>query len=312
MKPGEPLPRGLLVVGLGEALFDCFPGGDVLGGAPVNVAVHTDALLQSIGGRAVPATRVGRDPLGARFARELAERGVSTEHTQHDPGLPTGRVAVAINSAGHASYTFDSPSAWDAIDFDEPMRRLAARCDAVAFGTLAQRGPRSRDAIRSFLGAAKQAFRLFDLNLRQSYYSAEVVDTSLRLASAAKLNDDELHAVGALLGLDTLPAHDFDGAVHELVARYGLEWVALTRGAAGTTIYMNGAKVVGRPASYAVELGADSVGAGDACCAGLLCGKLLGWPLDRTLRVANVLGAFVASRPGATPALPPELLRLVE
>mgnify|MGYP001794817589 CR=1 FL=1 len=298
---------GTTVVGLGEALFDCFPGRSVLGGAPVNVAVHANALLSPSGGRALPATRVGADELGDRFFAEMRRRGAPTDAVQRDRSLPTGRVAVEIDAGGDARYVFDQHSAWDAIVFDEPLARRAADCSAVAFGTLGQRADASREAIRRFLSGAPQAFRLLDVNLRQQYYSPETLDSSLRLASAAKLSEDEVNEVCELLDL-TRPSRDVEAEAELLGTTYRLDWVAVTRGARGASLFCDGDWQTGQQHAARPQPGADTVGAGDSCCAALLCGFLAGMPSDQTLSLANEVGAHVASVSGATPPLPDAIL----
>ncbi|HEX7900777.1 MAG TPA: carbohydrate kinase [Planctomycetota bacterium] len=271
------------VVGLGEALFDLLPGGPVLGGAPLNVAVHA----QQLGARGVLVSRVGRDALGDRLRDEVARRGLDASGLQVDPDRPTGTVAVTLEK-GEPRYEITKDVAWDRLEF---APALAASADAVCFGTLAQRSPRSREAIRRFLEAAPKAARLFDVNLRQDYYSRDILHESLRRATMVKLNRDELPVVLGLLGMSDLDA---------LRAAYGLTHAVLTRGAEGTSI--NG--VEGEPVRFPAQAGADSVGAGDACSAGVLMGVLRGWTVERTLSLANRLGAYVASVPGATPRLP--------
>lgn len=133
-----------LVVGLGEALYDCFPQRRVLGGAPLNVAVHADALLKPLGGAAVPATRVGIDELGDEVIETLSARGVDVDWVQRDCARPTGQVTVQIDDSGDVSYEFQADSAWDAIEMTPNLERLARRSDAVAFGALAQRSGPSR------------------------------------------------------------------------------------------------------------------------------------------------------------------------
>ncbi|QDT68669.1 2-dehydro-3-deoxygluconokinase [Planctomycetes bacterium MalM25] len=295
-----------LIVGLGESLFDCFPDREVLGGAPLNVALHANALLGLVGGRGVVATRIGRDELGERLLRELGDRGLDTSFVQIDERLPTGRVDVLLDSAGDATYQFLTPSAWDALELDAPLTELARSCDAVVFGTLGQRDKASREAIQSFLLDAPMAIRLFDVNLRQDFYSAEIIDRSLRLASAAKFNEDELTIVARLLGLD--PELKVGQSTAFFLKRYDLDWLALTRGPRGTLLVAQDRHHAGEEATFPQDSKADTVGAGDACSAGLLYGSLRGWPQEKTATLANRLGAYVASRPGATPKLPADLL----
>ena len=274
------------VVGLGEALFDLLPAGPVLGGAPLNVAVHA----QQLGARGVLVSRVGRDALGERLRGEAENRGLDASGLQIDPARPTGTVAVTLEK-GEPRYDITKDVAWDHLEFTPELRALADTADAVCFGSLGQRSPRSRETIGRFVESAAKAVRLFDVNLRQDYYSAELLRDSLRRASIVKLNQDELPVVLGLLGMSSLDS---------LRVEYGLTHAVLTRGAEGTSI--NG--VAGEPVRFPVQPDADSVGAGDACSAGVLTGVLRGWPIERTLALANRMGAYVASVPGATPRLP--------
>lgn len=303
------------IVGLGEALFDCYPSRSELGGAPLNVALHAQALLTRVGGRGLPATRVGDDSLGKRFFEELKSRGLSGSAVQIDAAHPTGRVQVEIDADRHAAYRFEADVAWDHFDFSPGWARLAASCDAVAFGSLAQRSPKSREVIAKFLAAAQGAIRLFDVNLRGEFYSAEILQQSLEMATAVKLNSEELTAVFRTLDLASRVEQDLDEQVNFLCLTFGLDWLALTRGAQGTCLYCQGDKYeVKAPQSEYCDKhspDADSVGAGDACCASLLVGMLLKWPPLRTLELANHVGAFVASRAGATPQLPSAILSRV-
>lgn len=303
-----------LAVGLGEALFDCFPDRVEVGGAPLNFAIHAHALLASRGGAALPAIRVGADPLGDRCCAELARRGVSLGGVQRDSDHPTGRVLVELDSAGEPSYRFEEGVAWDHPEITDAWRDLAGRCDAVVFGTLAQRRPAALAVHEAFLRAAHPALRVLDLNLRGDYFSAELIERLLDAATAAKLNEAELAATERLLRGRGNAAADPDAAAGWLAERHGLAWVALTRGARGTVLYESGSRYespVGDDDPPVVPAGGDSVGAGDACCAGLVAAKLLGAPPERAVALANRCGAFVASRRGATPELPPDLLAAV-
>jgi fructokinase len=298
----------LTIVGIGEALFDCFADRQVLGGAPVNLVVHAHQLLAPQGGRALIVSRIGHDALGARLISELQSRGIVTGLMQHDPVRPTGYVAVQVSDSGQPEYCFPDSVAWDELALEQSLELLAANADAVCFGTLAQRSSTSRETIQRFLSIATQAVRLFDVNLRQTFFSADVIDKSLQLASAVKLNDDELSIVAKLTRLTTAVSHDQDAIVNELRDRYELDLVAVTRGPRGTVLYGHGEKVEGCCETTASPQGADGVGAGDACCAGILYGILHRWSRHETLQLANRLGAFVASCQGATPILPQELI----
>lgn len=293
-----------LVMGVGEALFDCFQQGPQLGGAPVNLAVHAQQLLGPRSGRAVVVSAVGRDELGTRLRRELAARDVSDELVQESPEYPTGTVRVTVDQAGHPEFEIAENVAWDHILPTEPAEHLAARCSAICFGTLAQRSPVSRATIRQLLAAAPQAWRVCDLNLRQSFYDAEVVSHSFQLANVMKLSAQELVVATQLVGLDT-PARDTsDDRARQLCDAFDLKLLVLTRGKQGTVLYGNGERVEGEVPSFPRAPQADDVGAGDASCAAVVAGLLWQWPLQRIVDLANRVGAYVASKPGATPKLP--------
>jgi fructokinase len=290
-----------IVVGLGEALFDLLPAGPVLGGAPLNVAVHAHQL----GAEGILVSRVGHDMLGARLRAELASRSMSAAHLQSDPERPTGTVEVTLRN-GEPQYDIVPDVAWDAIEFTPDLDALASRCAAVCFGSLAQRGSRSSQAILRFLDRASRAVRLFDVNLRQRYYTRDVLTRSLERSTMVKLNETELPRVMDTLGLAA--AGDVDDRIETLRRAFGLGVAVLTRGEGGTVLYSDRGRFEGTPVSYPALPGADNVGAGDACSAGLLIGMMRGWSPGRTVDLANHLGAYVASVPGATPRFPAALL----
>ncbi|MCC6491829.1 MAG: carbohydrate kinase [Pirellulales bacterium] len=296
-----------LVVGIGEALYDLIDGRHLLGGAPVNFAVHAHQMLQPAGGCAVVASRVGCDDLGDQLLRELAQRQMDVAWIQRDGSAPTGLVTVSIDAAGHPTYTINPGAAWDCFEFTPAWAELARRCSAVCFGSLAQRSSASRDVIRSFLAACPQALRICDLNLRQHYFDCDVVRHSLAAATVLKLNEEELSVVCDLLEFSPSRRSSIDDCIGELVDRFELSAVALSRGERGTVLYCSGAKFEEPPPRCAAHAEADSVGAGDACCAALAAGLLLRLSPDRILHLCNEAGAYVASCRGATPQLPPGL-----
>ena len=286
-----------LIVGLGEALYDLLPAGSALGGAPLNAAVQSHQL----GNNAVVTSRIGRDALGQALLDDLAKRGMNTAFIQSDPDAPTGTVDVFLRD-GEPEYDIISGVAWDRLAWDESLVGLVKRCDAVCFGTLGQRLEPARSTIQQFVTTASQAVRLFDLNLRQDYFSATVLEASCRAASIVKMNEAELAAVAPLLRLGQAEE------IQQLIEHFDLDLFVLTRGKLGTALHSSNSVVVGQPAQFAPEPDADSVGAGDACSAAILHGAVRRWPLQKTADLANRLGAFVASRKGATPELPAELL----
>jgi fructokinase len=302
-----------IVAAIGEALFDCFPDKVVLGGAPVNFAVHLQQLIGEPAGQVAVVSGIGKDELGARLINEVSRRRVRTDYTQTVAGRETGQVHVTFSSAGEPAYEIAEDAAWDFIAFSDALRQLAERVRLVYFGTLAQRSAQSRATIQSIVTAATGAVRLLDLNLRPPHVDVAIIDASLSLANVVKLNADELRAVAAILPRRL----GGGGATDELVARllqsYELQLVALTRGPRGTVLYTADGRIEGsKPSTANVAADADSVGAGDACCAGLAYGLLMDWPLTRTLELANRLGAYVASQPGGTPELPGDLLPMAD
>lgn len=297
------------VVGLGEVLFDRFANGRiVLGGAPLNLAVHAHQLLQSRGS-GVPVSSVGDDDLGKKILAEISERGMTTQYISAS-SYPTGMVQVEVDDQGRPSYEITENVAWDHLEFSEAWGELAPRCSAVCFGTLAQRSPESREAIQKFLTNAPQALKVCDLNLRQHFYSADLIRDCLQLADVLKLNEEELTTVSKALDMETIERSSQD-RVDQLIELFNLKLVVLTRGKLGTTLTTAKEFVEGEIPTYHRHPNADDVGAGDACCAAIIVGLLLKKPLDEIVNLANQAGAYVASQPGATPRLSTEILQYI-
>ncbi len=294
--------RQRLVVGLGEALFDCFENRQIAGGAPLNVAFHANQLLKSTDGSGAIASRVGDDALGRRLVQEIRSKGMATEWLQKDADRPTGTVQVDVTAGSDATYRISENVAWDQLEFTPQWKDLAARCDAVVFGTLAQRSETSRRAIHDFLHHASGAIRLFDVNLRADLYSESVVKESLRLATALKVNRQELQTLHDMFGSGNSKDQPDSGRsfAQELKEEFDLDWIALTSGKEGTKLLTETTWIDGDSPEVPFDKEADSVGAGDACCAALIVGRLLEWSPEELVRAANFAGASVASRQGAT------------
>jgi len=288
-----------VIAGIGEVLWDVYPDAAHFGGAPANFACHAAGL----GAEARMVSSVGTDDLGARALEKLRERGVECGHVSRDPRHATGRVLVTLNDAGQPTYEFAADTAWDHLEWSEAIAALAARCDAVCFGTLGQRSPISRETIRRFVEATpRSALRVFDVNLRQRFYSAELIQAALRMASALKLNDEELPIVAELCGIRAVTPREM---LIELATGYDLRFVALTRGPRGSLL------LAGTEEDECPAVGGnvvDTVGAGDAFTATLVTDFLRGLPLAGINRHANAVAAYVCSQKGATPALPASLL----
>ena len=272
-----------------------------LGGAPLNMAVHAHQL----GDQAVVATRVGQDRLGRSITDELTSRNMSVDYVQTDPDRPTGTVLVSLNEQREAEYDFVTNVAWDNLQYDPDLETLAKNCDAICFGTLAQRNGQTRNTIYRVLEIAKQALKLFDINLRPPYYDRKSIERSCILANALKVNEAELQTLGELFNC----SGDTDATAHALTERFGLDWIALTRGKDGTCVFANGRRTDGTSVQLHSTEG-DSIGAGDATSAALLHGRLHRWPWEQTLLLANTLGAHVAGETGACPKLSNEIIEM--
>lgn len=304
------MATGLTLAGIGEALFDVFPDHQALGGAPLNVMFHAQQLLAPRGGRAILVSRVGQDRLGDELVKTLHERGLDTSHIQTDPDRPTGEVIVDVTDPADPRYDIVTGVAWDSLWFDPQDEDLARRCDAVCFGTLAQRDAQSRNSIYRFLDTARRAVRIFDVNLRQRFHDQHILRRSCELASVVKLNEAEVRVVCDALGV-AMDEADVTARAQALRERYGFKLVALTRGERGTALIHGGGVTEGHPVRYDPADGADAVGAGDACTAGLMVSLVLRKPLDKVVALANHCGAYVASQPGAVPVLPQAILDMV-
>ena len=286
------------MVGLGEALWDLLPNGDHFGGAPANVALHAAAL----GAESWLVSAVGQDARGDAALARLDRAGVRRDTVARLADHPTGVVRVTLDAAGHPVYDIATESAWDYLPWSAAVQQVAERADAIAFGSLAQRSPTSRATIRRAVATTRSAsWRLFDVNLRQRYYDADVLAESMEAANAAKLNEEELPVVARLCGLaETTPVEQ----LRALCERFDLRLAALTRGPCGSVLATPD-RVYESPAAPTVV--ADTVGAGDAFTATLLIGILAGRALDEVSRRANAVAAYVCSQPGATPPIPEEL-----
>jgi fructokinase len=280
------------IVGLGEILWDMLPNGKQLGGAPSNFA-YISTLL---GNEGIVASRIGCDALGNEAVQRLAKLGVGTASIQADPAHPTGTVQVEVDHAGQPRFEIAEGVAWDFLEWTPAWQHLAAQSDAICFGSLAQRAPTSRATIRQFLGAAKQdAVRIFDVNLRQAFYSKEIIAESMKLADIVKLNHEELPRIMQMFGLQH---RDEISSANSLVQLHGLKLICVTRGCRGSLLINH--QTLDEHPGYRIQIG-DAIGAGDAFTAALVYKYLQGAPIARMNETANRMGAWVASRVGAMP-----------
>jgi fructokinase len=290
------------VVGLGELLWDMFPEGKQLGGAPANFA-YMAALL---GNRGFVASRVGTDKLGADAIWQLKSSGLDTTYIQRDEQHATGTVLVQVDSKGQPEYTICEGVAWDFMEWTERWQELALFADAVCFGSLAQRCETSRNTIRKFLQSVKpDAARIFDVNLRQSFFSAEVLRIGLLHANIMKVNHEELPRIVELLGEKF--KDEVTGAKW-LADEFALKLICVTRGHKGSLLYSEGQ--MDEHLGFQVKV-ADTVGAGDAFTAALVHHWLRKTPLKEMNIAANRMGAWVASQEGAMPAADDSVLQTI-
>ena len=281
------------VVGLGELLWDLFPEGKQLGGAPANFAYMTSLL----GDAGIVASRVGDDDLGREAKRRLESLGLRTSSLQLDAAHATGTVKVSVDPTGQPTFQIAESVAWDFFEWTDGWRSLAESADAVCFGSLAQRSPVSRDTIRAFLKAARpKTIRVYDVNLRRSFYSAQTLSESMQVADIVKLNHDEMPVVAKLLSLPFI--YDETRAAQWLREKFGPKLVCITRGARGSLLV--GEEETSEHPGYRVHV-ADTVGAGDAFTAALVYHYLRGASVATLNEAANRMGSWVASQTGATP-----------
>jgi len=289
-----------LVVGLGELLWDLLPGGKQLGGAPSNFA-YISSLL---GNKSAVVSRVGNDELGREALARVKALGVDTTYVQLDERHPTGTVDVTVDGQGFAQFRIVREVAWDYIEWNNTVQQLAAKADAVCFGSLAQRQEPSRSTIHHFLRATREScLRIFDVNLRQAFYDAVILKTGFALSTVVKVNDEELPIVMQACGLPTSSDEAADAEL--LLQHFGMELVCVTRGQRGSLL-VNKERCSEHP-GFRVHV-ADTVGAGDAFTAALAHHYRLGHSLEAINTAANRVGSWVASQPGATPAASPEEL----
>lgn len=290
-----------LILGIGEILWDMLPDGARLGGAVANFTV----MASRLGNHAALLSRVGRDELGRQAVETLDPLPVDASFLQVDTAHETGRVTVSLLN-GQPSYTIHQPSAWDYMELSDTWLQLAERADAICFGSLAQRSQESRQTIQTLVAqTSSSCIRVFDVNLRSPFYTSEVVQESLELATVMKMNDDEVPQVLDLLGLpadqDTVQDRLRLGAERLLEEFPGLELVAVTKGSHGSLLVKRGEwhEHPGIPVKVA-----DTIGAGDSFTAALTHYLLRGADLATLNDAGNRWGGWVASQSGAMPALP--------
>ena len=279
------------VLAFGEILWDLLPSCVVLGGAPFNFTYR----VNSLGDTGLMVSRLGRDDRGRQAYDHVVALGMGTALLQWDDTAPTGTVQVSFDADNNPDYVIIPDVAYDRIEFADELAKAAAEADCLCFGTLAQRSAASRETLARLLESASQAMKLLDINLRKDCYDRESVIFSLRKADALKLNEDEAHELGEMLGI----AHDtLTGFCEAIVSEWALRFCLVTLGEKGALGMSAEGEKTYAP-GYQIGL-VDSLGSGDAFAAGFVHKVLRGAPLTEAVAFGNILGAIVATQTGAT------------
>lgn len=284
-----------IVVGMGEALWDVLPEGKKIGGAPANFAYH----VSQFGLPSCVVSAVGEDALGKEIVENFTSKGLN--QLIAEVPYPTGTVQVEIDPAGIPQYDIKENVAWDNIPYTDLLADLAGRTKAVCFGSLAQRNVVSRDTINAFLDAMPDTdgtLKVFDVNLRQGFYTKEILCNSMKRCNILKINDEELVAVSRMFGY---PGIDLQDKCWILLGKYNLRMLILTCGINGSYVFTPG-NVSFQPTPK-VEV-ADTVGAGDSFTAAFIASILKGKSVAEAHSLAVRTSAFVCTQKGAMPILP--------
>ena len=287
-----------LVVGLGEALWDVLPEGKKLGGAPANFAYHAGQFLGQENTLAISA--LGEDKLAEETIESLEEHGL--RYLMPRVPYPTGTVQVQLDEQGIPTYDIRENVAWDNIPFTPEIEEVARQCRAVCFGSLAQRNVVSRENIHRFLNATpKDCMKIFDINLRQNFYTREVIQESMQRCNILKINDEELVTIGRMFGY---PGLDIENKCWLILGKYNLDMLVLTCGTNGSYVFAPGQMFFRETPKVQV---ADTVGAGDsftgAFCSAILTGKTIA----EAHKLAVEVSAYVCTQNGAMPKVSIEM-----
>lgn len=289
-----------IIVGIGEVLWDILPDGKKLGGAPCNFAYHIGQF--GLDSRAVSA--IGDDILGKEIVAGLEQKGIKY-HIDTVP-YPTGTVKVELDAKGVPQYEIKDNVAWDNIPFTNSLEALAKNTKAICFGSLAQRNIVSRNTINSFIDAVREhndVLITFDINLRENFYTKEIICNSMQKCNILKINDEELELVSGLFGL---PDVDFKEKCRIILREYNINILILTCGTDGSYIFTP--DTVSFQKTPRVEV-ADTVGAGDSFTAAFVASILKGKSISEAHLTAVEVSAYVCTKKGAMPKLPERLTK---
>jgi fructokinase len=297
------MKKPIVMVGLGELLWDFLPSKRALGGAPTNFAYMTNVL----GDRGVVASRVGKDVLGKDACDVMDSLGLTTDYVQHDGEHETGSAGVLLDPSGLPTFTIKESVAWDFLEWTSAWDELSRRADVVCYGSLAQRSPISANTIDRFLSNTQEGtLKIFDINLRQSFYTKGVLHKLFLQADIVKLTDEEMWRVGSMFLSDG--RHDEERLAKWLQREFDLQLVCVTRGGQGSLL-ISKSKVVEHPGLKVKVM--DTVGAGDAFTACLAHEFIRGRSLTDISESANRFAAWVVTQVGAMPKIKSKDLRQV-
>ena len=283
------------IVGLGEILFDVFPTGAKLGGAPANFAYHAGQH----GLHSVAVSAIGKDALGDEALRLLDEKHLKYVLPKVD--YPTGTVQVELDAEGVPTYEIKTGVAWDNIPFTDDIKEIAVNTGAVCWGSLAQRSEVSRKMIYNYLDhTPADCLKIFDINLRQNFYTKEVICESIKRCNVLKINDEELVTIGRLFGY---PGLDIENKCWLILGKYNLDMLVLTCGVNGSYVFTPGEVSFQETPKVKVV---DTVGAGDSFT-GTFCASILkGKSVKEAHKLAVEVSAYVCTQSGAMPEVPTE------
>ena len=288
------------VVGLGEVLWDVLPEGKKLGGAPANFAYHAGQFLGTENTIAISA--LGEDSLADETIEALKEHGLN--YLLPRVNYPTGTVQVTLSGDGIPAYEIKENVAWDNIPYTPEIAEIAKNCRAVCFGSLAQRSVTSWATIRQFLDdTPADCLKIFDINLRQQFYTKDVIEESLKRCNILKINDEELVVISKMYGYDSL---DMRSSCEKILNEYKLKMLVLTCGTNGSYVFTDDGLTSFQDTPKVVV--ADTVGAGDSFTGSFCASIINGKPVQEAHKKAVEVSAFVCTQNGAMPTLPEHLL----
>lgn len=282
-----------LVAGIGELLWDVFPSGKKVGGAPCNFAFHA----MQAGCESVVISAVGNDKQGDELLTALESLKINSEFIQRN-SFPTGAVTVSLGEKGQPNYIIHENVAWDNIVFNQQIKSKLKDLNAVCFGSLGQRNPVSASTILELLQAVNPGcLKVFDINLRQQFYTSEIILQSLAFADVLKLNDEELPVLADYFGI----SGDEKKLLNNLLTKFKLKYIVYTLGEKGSMILSE--NELSFRDSPKIEV-VDTVGAGDSFTAVIVAGLQKGVSLPEIHELAARTAAYVCTQKGATPVIP--------